>query len=514
MVLYAASQTRRAACPACGQISTHTHGGYTRRPQDLPCSDHHVTLVLTVRRFRCCNPACPKRTFAERFGRWLPAYARRTERLTRLMRRVGFEVSAESGRRLLRWMRVQTSGDTLLRMVKATPASMPTKVKVVGLDDWAIRKGHTYGSILVDQETHQVVELVPGRAAEDVEPWLRAHPDVRIATRDRSTDYRNALNRAAPQAVQVTDRFHLLMNARQLADRVTAAAYPRLKQLPDPPHSQKPDPLMIRTPSEQKRWEATRQRRLDLYHEVQRLKQAGVSVSKICVHLHRNFDTVRFYYDADTFPEKMPGRTPHSLLKPYVEYLEQRYAQGANNAAALFAELKAQGYPGKTAATLDRWLKAKRLLAGENPNALYTGLPVTNHVPLPSSHHLSWLLVLPPQRLDPDGQQWLAHLCKDPLMAQCYTLLQDFRQLLHTRAVTDLNAWLARAGASPLPQLRSFANGLREDYDSVRAALDYPWSNGQTEGQVNRLKFIKRQMYGRASFALLRQKVLYQPGST
>jgi transposase len=139
---------------------------------------------------------------------------------------------------------------------------------------------------------------------------------------------------------------------------------------------------------------------------------------------------------------------------------------------------------------------------------------VTNPAALPSSHHLSWLLVLPPQRLDPDGQQWLAHLCKDPLMAQCYTLLQDFRQLLHTRAVTDLDAWLTRADVSPLPQLRSFAQGLREDYDSVHAALAYPWSNGQTEGQVNRLKFIKRQMYGRASFALLRQKVLYQPGST
>jgi hypothetical protein len=430
------------------------------------------------------------------------------------MRQVGFEVSAESGRRLLRYMRVRTSGDTLLRIVKATPLTMTPKVNVVGLDDWAIRKGHTYGSILVDQENHRVVEILQGRAAEDVEPWLRAHPELGLVTRDRSTEYRNALNRAAPQAVQVTDRFHLLMNLRQLADRVTAAAYPRLKQLPDPPRNRKPDPLMIRTPSEQKRLETTRQRRLDLYHEVQRLKRAGVSVSKICVHLHRNFDTVRTYYDADTFPERMAGRTPHSLLKSHVAYLEERYAQGERSAAVLFAEVKARGYPGKTISSVDRWLKAKRLLAGENPNALYTGIPVTNHASLPSCHHLSWLLVLPPQRLDQDGQQWLAHLLKDPLMAQFYALLQDFRQILRTRAVTDLDTWLAQAEVNPLAQLRSFAKGLREEYASVRAALEHTWSNGQTEGQVNRLKFVKRQMYGRASFTLLRQKVLYQPGST
>jgi hypothetical protein len=287
-----------------------------------------------------------------------------------------------------------------------------------------------------------------------------------------------------------------------------------LKRLPDPPQRQVATPILARPTSEQKRMEASRQRRLALYNEVQRLKQAGVSVSKIGLRLHVNYDTIRTYYHAETFPERMPGRTPHSLLKSYVEYLEMRYAAGCTLASQLLAEIQAQGYPGKTTVPIQRWLKAKRLLAGADPIAVYTGLPVTNHAPLPSDHQLSWLLVLPPQRLDPQGQQFLTHICKDALIAHFYQLVQSFRHLLMTRSISLLDAWLAQADSSPIPQLRTFAKSLRDEYDYLRAALEYHWSNGQTEGQVNRLKFIKRQMYGRASFALLRQKVLYQPGST
>lgn len=194
--------------------------------------------------------------------------------------------------------------------------------------------------------------------------------------------------------------------------------------------------------------------------------------------------------------------------------LEAHYAQGCTQAAQLFREIKAQGYSGKTPMPIQRWLRAKRLLAGEDPVTAYTGLPVTNCAPLPSDHKLSWLLVLPPQRLDQEGQQFLTHICKDARIAHFYQMAQAFRRLVTTRSVSALDTWLTAASSSPIPQVRTFAKSLRDEYDYMRAALEYPWSNGQTEGQVNRLKFIKRQMYGRASFALLRQKVLYQPGST
>jgi len=229
-------------------------------------------LELTVRRFRCVNPKCPKKTFAERFPNWLPTYARRTTRLTHVLRRVGFEVSAESGRRILSWFAITTSGDTLLRIVKDTPVVLRTIPKAVGIDDWALRKGQRYGSIIVDQETRQVVELVKGRIAEEVQPWFKAHPEIEIVTRDRSPEYRNALTATIPQAQQVLDRWHLLLNMRQLAERVVASAYRRLKKLPLPFELQSRHPRYLRSPPEQQRIDASRQRRLDLYHEVQRLK--------------------------------------------------------------------------------------------------------------------------------------------------------------------------------------------------------------------------------------------------
>lgn len=206
LIIEASSTATSAICPNCQQVSQHSHGWYPRRPQDLPCIGEGVYLELTVRRFRCLNPECPKKTFAERFPEWLPTYARRTSRLTHVLRQVGFEVSAESGRRIFRWFAITTSGDTLLRIVKRTPLVLTSTPRVVGIDDWALRKGQRYGSLILDQETRQVVELLKGRTAEDVQPWFQAHPEVEIVTRDRSPEYRNALTATAPQAQQVLDR--------------------------------------------------------------------------------------------------------------------------------------------------------------------------------------------------------------------------------------------------------------------------------------------------------------------
>ncbi len=430
------------------------------------------------------------------------------------MRQIGFEVSAESSRRVLGRLRITTSGDTVLRLVKRTAILNTDVPRVVGVDDWAIRKGHRYGSMMVDQETHRVVELVKGRLSDDIQPWFKAHPEVEIVTRDRSTDYRHGLEAAAPQAIQIADRFHLLMNLRKLAQRVVTPAYKRLKKLPASPDLRPKCPPFARSPGEQKLQAATRQKRLDLYHEVQRLKREGISAANVALHLNRNYYTIRALYWADTFPERMPGRTPHSILSPYVDYLDQRFAVGCSNSAQLFAEIQTQGYPGSLN-VVRRWLRAKRLLAGEDPIAVRTGLAITNSSTLlPSNYKLSWLLVLPPEKLDNEDRPILDHILQDASMRQFYNLAQDFRLLLKDRSVPAFDAWLNTADLSPLKTARTFAQSLRAEYPFIRAALEYEWSNGQTEGQVNRLKFIKRQMYGRASFELLRQKVLYYPGST
>ncbi len=495
-------------------MSVNRHGWYARQPQDLPCIGQNVGLQLTVRRFVCLNLYCTKKTFVERFPDWLPFYARRTERLTQVMRRVSFELSAESARRIFRCFQIISSGDTVLRIVKQTVLVNDTRPRVVGLDDWAIRKGHRYGSMMIDQETKRVVELVKGRLAEDIQPWFAVHPEVEIVTRDRSADYRKGLTLAAPQATQIADRFHLLMNLRQLAQRVGASAYNRLKKLPVSADMRPKCPPFARSNSQQRRVAASRQQRLDLYNEVQRLKAEGVSIGNLSLHLHKNYYTLRSYYHAEAFPERMPGRTPHSILSPYVYYLDQRFEAGCTRQAELFKEIWTQGYTG-SATVVGRWLKAKRILAGEDSITVTTGLEITSSSTiLPSNYKLSWLLVLDPVKLDDYDQKILAHLRSDAMIDNFYALAQAFRVLLKDRCVSAFDTWLDTADLSPLKSVRNFCKSLRDEYTFIRAALEHEWSNGQTEGQVNRLKFIKRQMYGRAGFELLRQKVLYYPGST
>lgn len=513
-VIQAQSTATSGICPTCGCPSTHGHGWHQRQPQDLPCIGDNLRLQLTVRRFRCANSTCPQKTFVEQFPDWLPRYARRTDRLTKLKRNIGFEVSAESARRILGYMRVVTSGDTVLRVVKRTEIIRNTSPRVVGLDDWAIRKGHRYGSIMVDHETGRVIELVKGRLDEDIKPWFAAHPEIEIVTRDRSTDYRKGLDAAAPQATQIADRFHLLMNLRQLAQEIAADAYKRLKQLPVPDDLRAKCPVYARTNSEQRRMDASRQKRLDLYNEVQRLKAQGLRVSNIAQYLQRNYTTIRGYFRAETFPERMPGRAPHSILMPYVDYLDQRFAAGCTSPSQLLQEIQVQGYPGSIS-LISKWLKAKRILAGEDPIVVQTGLAITNSSAiLPSAYKMSWLLVLDPDKLDADSKKMLAHICSDDTVQHFHELAQDFRGFIQQRSVSAFDAWLDTADQSPLKDVRNFAKYIRAEYIFVRAALEYEWSNGHTEGQVNRLKFIKRQMYGRASFELLRQKVLYYPDST
>lgn len=514
LIIEATSTAKTAICPNCQRCSEHSHGWYPRRPQDLPCIGQGVCLELTVRRFRCLNPQCPKKTFAERFPDWLPTYARRTERLSELVRHIGFEVSAESSRRILKWIRINLSGDTVLRVVKKTALTTDTDSRIVGLDDWAIRKGFNYGSIIIDHETRRVIELLRGRLAEDIEQWFKAHPNIEIITRDRSKDYRKGLATAAPQAQQIADRWHLLLNLRQLAQRVAASAYRRLKKLPVPDELRPKQPIFLRSASEQKRMDGTRQRRLDLYNEVQNLKNMGLTACQVMQHLRRNYYTIRFFYNASEFPERMPGRSPHSQLTPYLDYLERRFLEGCTSATQLHREIQTQGYP-SSSGLVTRWLSARKLLTGEDPIAAMTSLPITTtSAVIPSSYKLSWLLVLEPDKLTEDEKLMVQHIQSDDEVRQFYELVQAFGKLVRERSVEQLDLWLNIAGQSSLKTVRSFSKGLRNEYPSIRAALEYEWSNGQTEGHINRLKFIKRQMYGRASFELLRQKVLYYPGST
>jgi transposase len=209
----------RAACPECQWVSTRVHSKYLRTASDVPCAGIAVQLRLYIRRFFCDNPACKKGTFTERLPNVVAPFARRTERLTQAQQAIGFIVGGEAGARIAKKLGMPTSPDTLLRLVRSVSDIERSTPRVLGIDDWAICKNTTYGTILVDLEERQPVDLLPDRTTETLVQWLREHPDIEVVARDRAKAYVDAVNQALPNAVQVTDRFHLLQNLRETLEK-------------------------------------------------------------------------------------------------------------------------------------------------------------------------------------------------------------------------------------------------------------------------------------------------------
>ena len=240
IVVALTSRARAAPCPVCGQLSDRAHSHYRRVLADLPICGRQLALVLCLRKFRCPNAGCTRRIFCERVHDLAVAHARYTTRLTHLQRTLGLALGGEPGSRLAADLVVPTSGDTILRRVKATPAGPEPSYRFIGIDDFALRKGHTYGTILVDLQRGRVIDLFDGRDGAPVAVWLNLHPGIEVITRDRCAAYANACSAAAPKATQVADRFHLIGNIRELVERLFEHTRP---------HSTRPWSLRLPLPS-------------------------------------------------------------------------------------------------------------------------------------------------------------------------------------------------------------------------------------------------------------------------
>jgi transposase len=505
-----------ANCPLCGLASSRQHSHYQRSPGDLPWSQLHIRLALRVRRFFCDNPACPRSIFVERLGSAILAYARRTSRLDAQLRVLAQALGGQAGAVVVQKIGMPVSASTLLRLLRQTPEPAAATPRVLGVDDFALRKGQTYGTILVDLERHQPIDLLPDRTAETLAAWLRAHPGVEIISRDRASAYADGAAQGAPAATQVADRFHLLTNLREALQRLLErqtqelhaaaaevaaqaapvrtpaepiAAEPAVPVQPEPPLETAAPPLSHRQA---------------LFAEVKQLREQGVSQREIAARLHIHRQTVRRYIHAHELPKRRPPKTV-SEVRQHRAYLLQRWAEGCHNVKMLWIELKARGYSGSYASV---WRALAPLIRAEavTPSAR----PPTPTVQALSPRQAAWLLVLDPEKLKPEEEAYRVALqALSPLADAAQGLAQRFVNMVRDRDAQALDAWLADATASTVPELQRFAGSLRRDYAAVSAALKLPWSNGQVEGQVNRLKLIKRQMFGRAKLGLLRLRVLH-----
>ncbi len=518
ITIWARSTAVAARCPGCGQTSGRLHGWHHRTPQDLPSIGQTVRLALQVRRFRCLNAVCPRQTFVEQFPDWLPVYARRTTRLTELLRWVAFEVGGETGQRIVKHLKITASADTMLRVIRQTAVLPPSAVHVLGIDDWAMKRGCRYGTILVDLERHAVIDLLPERTAASIAEWLKPKSSVAIITRDRSTEYMAGIQAGAPQALQVADRWHLLLNLRQMLERWLTTVYSQLRQLPiAAQHGQALCPkrsAFARTRTEQAMSLARRECRLARYQQIQKLRQAGYTIAGIVQLTGLHPQTVRRSFYPVAFPERTPRQSVSSILDPYLPYLEQRQRAGCENASQLWREIQSLGYTGSSR-PVSKWMHLRRTQTAPTTPKRYTGqTTVASTAPkaaLPSVKQLAWLMVKAPEKLTGEERLILEHLRQKAELGPVYALAQQFVTMVTQRLVDQLDPWLHTGSTSCVAQVKYFALGLQQDYDAVRAALATSWSNGQTEGQVNRLKFIKRQMYGRANFDLLRLRALHPP---
>jgi len=504
-------------CPDCGAVTDRVHSCYTRSLGDLPWHGSTVQICLQSRRFFCRAPACPRRIFTERLPGSAAPYARRTARLHVALDAISLALGGEAGARLAGRLGMEVSPDTLLRrLIQGAPAAVTETPRVLGVDDWAYRKGQSYGTILIDLEQRQVVDLLPDRTSETLAKWLRKHPEVEIIARDRSTEYSRAIRETAPHVQEVADRWHLLQNLRQALERFLGASHPRLKErLGSAVAEITPDSSWMpqrRSRAEQAASEAARQERLARYLEVRHLHvEEGLGVLPIARRLGMSRVTVRKYLAAETFPEWSSHRELPRILQPYETHLEARWAEGCRNARQLWREIRAQGYCG-SAKQVHRWVQPRREEPARNTPHIHRHLQsAASHARpsrFPSARRLSWLLVRDPAELSSTEAATLGQIRTDSDVALAYDLAQRFVQMIRCRKREDLDPWLAACALIGISALASFGEGLQRDYAAVRAALELPWSSGQAEGQINRLKMLKRQMYGRASFGLLRSRVL------
>jgi transposase len=511
VLISAAAVGSVAYCPACHHASHSLHSRYSRALQDLPCQGATVELRLDVRRFRCRAHDCPRVTFAETLPAVAVKYGRQTSRLSEAVRLIGYVLGGEAGSRLSNRLGMATSPDTVLRRLKVGPSVEVRGAKAVGIDDWAWRKGQRYGTILVDLESHTPIDLLPDRSADSLATWLQAHPGAEVVSRDRGGIYADGATRGAPQAIQVADRFHLLCNLTAAVERVLESKRNALaKAVVLVPVTEPAGPPADSRPKAKSRLEndreERRQRRVDRYNEVIGLHRQGMSQQAISLTLHIQRKTIRRFVRAGRYPERAtPHRRPPGINR-FQEFLLRRWGEGCHNATKLWHEIQGQGYTGGRS-TMAKFIATLRV-----PGTTYfrpTAAPRQKKAKPPSPRQAAMLLARRPEKLKPDQAQLLAKLNECcPEIPILYDLTQGFAQVFRDKQSEHLQTWIDHARGTGLLEIGHFCDGLRRDEKAVNAAVILPWSNGQVEGQIHRLKLVKRQMYGRAKFNLLRRRVL------
>ena len=538
VVLNLSSTQAVVHCPLCSRPTHRVHSRYERILKDLPFVQFSLTILLQVCKFFCLNQNCPRRIFTERLPHIVAPWARRTARYGDHLKAMGLALGGSAAARLSHQIGYGHSRNSFLRLISSLPLPEISTPKILGVDDFALRKGQNYGTILVDLDQNKPIALLPERTAEILEEWLKEHPGVEIMSRDRSKAYKRGMTDGAPDAIQVADRFHLLQNLEEVLEKVFKGHDQVLRRVetaqlqaegiaaPPPVEPQcesQSQTIGISPPLDppldpQSQKAQNRARRLEKYEQTHALREQGYLIKDIAHHLGIGKRTVYTYLAAPTFPERQPSsRQRRSGLDPYKPYLLEQWNLGRQQTKELFQEIQQQGYKGSYA-TVARYtqqlrqsqpqLKPKRESLNDLPGrGPAPKIQTSDQEPL-SARRAAWLILKQEENLTSKEENLLERLGGQPELSGAITLAQGFIELVRQRLPENLDSWLEKAKNSSIKAFQSFAKGLKEDYDAVKAGVTLEVSNGPVEGQNNRLKMLKRQMFGRAGLDLLAKRFI------
>jgi transposase len=494
--LYLQANQSSNRCPSCQTISSRIHSRYWRTVKDLSILSLSVHLHVRSRKFFCDNTSCDQRIFTERQEKWWLPYARRTNRLSSFLKQLGFTLSAEAAHKVSVAYGTSISPDSFLYLIRKEELPSIGSPKIVGIDDWAFRKRHRYGSVICNLQTRKPIALLPSRTVEEVSKWLKAHPSIEIVTRDGSIEFAKGIKDGCPGAIQITDRWHLFHNLSQKVEQYVKRIFPhrislscRVKR-----REEKVNSLLSSLPSltegEKRKWA--------LIQRVQERYKEGCKKADVIREFSIDRKTLNKYLQL-TCPPKVTRESFHSA-DPYRSTIVSLLQKRAT-IPYIFSVIKQQGYDRSFSTLSDYITKLKRR---RKQNVSVTKVFVSR---LKLQAYL-WSRLTPTKK-DQFIFNRLFKLHKSFHQLKC--IIQGFQHLIyHQKNEQSLMNWLSNAQKSNINEIKQFVAYIQTDIEAVKHALSYSWSNGIVEGNVNRLKVIKRQMYGRAKLDFLSKKVLYQ----
>jgi transposase len=449
-----------ALCPLCERRSHSVHSRYSRTLGDLPWQGRAVAIVVAVRRFRCREDRCKRKVFVERIPPVMATHARRSQRLADIQRHIGMALGGAAGGRLAFRLALPVSGDTLLRLVRRgasfqLPSTPPT---VIGIDDFAWKRGQRYGTVICDLVRRRIIDLLPDRQPATVEAWLARHPSVNFVARDRGAGYGHAVARACPEATQVADRWHLIENA---SAAFLQAVRQSMRAIRRALAAGTVDPDLL-TSAQRRQYEGFLRREAE-NAAIRHAAGAGMSIKEIVRRTGHSRKVVR---DVVRGGRTDVFRVRVSSLEAFLERLSTEWTGGCHNGTELYRRLRTAGYGGRPRAVAE-WATRRR-----RAEAATSGEPIAP----PSARSTARLMTVARDQVSGKDAVTVAVIENAvPELVTGRDLIDRFQLIIRSKAGSALETWIGNAAGS---LLASFAKGIVADQKAIAAAIVEPWSNG------------------------------------